>query len=112
MLRLAVTATGVREVIDDSLDLLKVQDDGADSQRLVSRLESVRSVLIRNEKKIWLRTKKGRGMLADVSEAAERLLKSLSSSGEMDAVDAAIGDVETLARAIEEESRKRNMVVT
>ena len=109
---MAVTATGVREVIDDSLDLLKVQDDGADSQRLVSRLESVRSVLIRNEKKIWLRTKKGRGMLADVSEAAERLLKSLSSSGEMDAVDAAIGDVETLARAIEEESRKRNMVVT
>ena len=109
---MAVTATGVREVIDDSLDLLKVQDDGADSQRLVSRLESVRSVLIRNEKKIWLRTKKGRGMLADVSEAAERLLKSLSSSGELDAVDAALGDVETLARAIEEESRKRNMVVT
>ena len=107
-----MTATGVREVIDDSLDLLKVQDDGADSQRLVSRLESVRSVLIRNEKKIWLRTKKGRGMLADVSEAAERLLKSLSSSGELDAVDAALGDVETLARAIEEESRKRNMVVT
>ena len=107
-----MTATGVREVIDDSLDLLKVQDDGADSQKLVSRLESVRSVLIRNEKKIWLRTKKGRGMLADVSEAAERLLKSLSSSGELDAVDAALGDVETLARAIEEESRKRNMVVT
>ena len=107
-----MTATGVREVIDDSLDLLKVQDDGADSQRLVSRLESVRSVLIRNEKKIWLMTKKGQGMLADVSEAAERLLKSLSSSGELDAVDAALGDVETLARAIEEESRKRNMVVT
>ena len=109
---MAVTATSVREVIDDSLDLLKGQDDGADSQKLVSRLESVRSVLIRNEKKIWLRTKKGRGMLADVSEAAERLLKSLSSSGELDAVDAALGDVETLARAIEEESRKRNMVVT
>ncbi len=78
----------------------------------MSRLESVRSVLIRNEKKIWLRTKKGRGILADVSEAAERLRKSLASSGEMDAVDAALSEVEILARAIEEESRKRSMVVT
>ncbi len=109
---MAETAAGVREIIDESLDLLKGQNHETDSQRLMSRLESVRSVLIRNEKKIWLRTKKGRGMLADVSEAAERLKKSLASSGEPDAVDAALGDVETLARAIEEESRKRNMVVT
>ncbi len=112
MKRLAETATGVREIIDESLDLLTEQNYGTDSQRLVSRLESVRSVLIRNEKKIWLRTKKGRGMIADVSEAAERLMKSLASSGELDSVDAALGDVETLARAIEEESRKRSMVVT
>ncbi len=109
---MAVNATGVREVLDDSLSLLKGRDDGTDSQNLMSRLESVRSLLIRNEKKIWLRTKKGRGMLADVSEAAERLLASLASSGELDAVVAALGDVERLARAIEEESRKRSMVVT
>ena len=109
---MAVTAAGVREIIDNSLDLLKEQDDGTDSQRLMSRLESVSSVLIRNEKKIWLRTKKGRGMLADVSEAAERLRGALASSGELDPVDAALGDVEILARAIEEESRKRSMVVT
>ncbi len=109
---MAVTATGVREVIDDSLDLLKNRGIEANSQGLVSKLESVRSVLIRNEKKIWLRTKKGRGVLAEVSEAAERLMKSLASSGELDAVEAALSDVETLVRAIEEESRKRSMVVT
>ena len=109
---MAVNTTGVREIIDDSLDMLKGKNYGTDSPKLMSRLESVRSVLIRNEKKIWLRTKKGRGMLADVSEAAERLIKSLASSGEMDTVDAALSDVETLARAIEVESRKRNMVVT
>ncbi len=109
---MAVTAAGVREIIDESLDILKNRGVEADSPGLLSRVESVRSVLIRNEKKIWLRTKKGRGMLADVSEAAERLMKSLASSVELDAVDVALGDVETLARAIEEESRKRNMVVT
>ena len=109
---MAVTATGVREIIDKSLDLLKGQNYGTDSQNLMSRLESVRRVLIRNEKKIWLRTKKGRGMIADVSEAALSLKKSLASPGELDAVEAALSDVEALARAIEEESRKRNMVVT
>ena len=109
---MAVTAAGVREIIDESLDLLKNRSVEADSQRLVSRLESVHSVLIRNEKKIWLRTKKGREMLADVSEAAERLRGTLASSDELETVEAALNDVETLARAIEEESRKRNMVVT
>ncbi len=54
------TATGVREIIDDSLDLLKGQNHETDYRRLMSRLESVRRILIRNEKKIWLRTKKGR----------------------------------------------------
>ncbi len=106
------TATVVREIIDESLNLLKRQNHETDSRRLMYRLESVRSVLIRNEKKIWLRTKKGRGMIAEVSEASERLMKSLASSGELDAVEVALSDVETLARAIEEESRKRSMVVT
>jgi hypothetical protein len=107
-----MNVAGVREVIEDSLDLLKGQDDETDSLRLVSRLESVRSILIRNEKKIWLRTKKGRGMLTDVSEAAERLRLSLASPSEQGTADAALGDVERHAQAIEEESRKRNMVVT
>ena len=109
---MAVTATGVREIIDESLTLLKEQNYGKDSTRLVSRLESVRSVLIRNEKKIWLRTKKGRGMLADVNDAAAKLREYLTSSGDLEAVEAALGDVEPLTRAIEDESRKRNMVVT
>ena len=109
---MAVTVAGVREIIDEFLDLLKGQNYGTDSQRLVSRLESVRSVLIRDEKKLWLRTKKGRGMLADVSEAAERLRGALASSGERDTVDATFIEVEALVKAIEEESRKRSMVVT
>jgi hypothetical protein len=109
---MAENIVGVKEIVEESLDLLKVQNAGIDSQKLESRLESIRSILIRNEKKIWLRTKKGRGMLADVNKAAERLMKSLISSDELNTVEAALSDVETLARAIEEESRKRSMVVT
>ena len=109
---MAVSVIDVREIIDESLDVLKKRSDGSRSQGLVYSLESVRSVLIRNEKKIWLRTKKGRGMLADVSEAADRLRGALASSCEWDTVEVALGEVETLARAIEAESRKRSMVVT
>jgi hypothetical protein len=74
-------------------------------------LGAVRSVLIRNEKKIWLRTKKGRGMIAEVSEAAD-MLKESSASGDIEMVKRTLVEVERLARAIEEESRKRSMVVT
>jgi hypothetical protein len=109
---MAENIAGARGIVEASLDMLKRQNEGTDSQRLALRLESVRSVLIRNEKKIWLRTKKGRGMLADVSKAAERLMKSLISSSELNTVEIALSDVETFARAIEEESRKRSMVVT
>ena len=109
---MAVCVTDVREVIDESLNLMKKRNDEADLQGLASNVESVRRVLIRNEKKIWLRTKKGRGMLVEVNEAAERLRGALASSGDLDTAEAALSDVEALARAIEEESRKRSMVVT
>ena len=109
---MAVTVASVREIIDESLDLLKNRSIVADSPELASKLESVRSVLIRNEKKIWLRTKKGRGMLAEIGTAAESLRGSLRSPGEIGAVDAAISNLEALSSAIDEESRKRSMVVT
>ena len=109
---MSLSVTDVREIIDESLGLLKKRGDESDTHGLVYKLESVRSVLIRNEKKIWLRTKKGRGMVVDVREASERLRNSLASSSELDTVYTALSDVETLARAIEEESRKRSMVVT
>jgi hypothetical protein len=109
---LAVSVVEVREIIEESIDLLNKRSDEADSQGSVATLESVRRVLIRNEKKIWLRAKKGRVMLADVSEAAVRLRRVLASSSELDTVDTAVGEVKALAMAIEEESRKRSMVVT
>lgn len=108
---MAMTATGVREFIDESLDIMKNRSVVKDSPGLLSRVESVRSVLIRNEKKIWLRTKKGRGMLAEVSSAADRL-KEAFASGDISVVEGALVEVEALVNAIEEESRRRSMVVT
>ncbi len=108
---MAVSVAEVREIIAESIALLKNRGAETEYQEQLSKLESVRSVLIRNGKKIWLRTKKGRGMLAEVSDAADRLKESFAP-GDIEMVKGALVEVETLARAIEEESRKRNMVVT
>ncbi len=108
---MAVSVADVREIIDESIALLNNQEIETEYPGQLSKLESVRSILIRNEKKIWLRTKKGGGMLAEVSEAADRLTE-VFASGDVEVVERAIIDVEVLARAIEEESRKRSMVVT
>jgi len=50
-------------------------------------------------------------MLAEVSEAADRL-KEAFASGDIDVVKGALVEVEALVKAIEDESRKRSMVVT
>jgi hypothetical protein len=50
-------------------------------------------------------------MLAEVSAAADRLKESFAS-GDIDVVEGALVEVEALVMAIEEESRKRSMVVT
>ena len=109
---MAVSVADVREIIDEFIALLKNQGAETEYQGQLSKLESVRGVLIRNEKKIWLRTRKGREMLAEIGAASESLRDSLRSSDEMGAIDAAINTLETHSRAIDEESRKRSMVVT
>ena len=111
MRRLAVSVADVREIIDESITLLKNQGAETEYPGQLSKLESVRSVLIRNEKKIWLRTKKGQVVLADVSAAADRLKEALASDY-VDVIEGNLVEVEALVNAIEEESRKRSMVVT
>jgi len=108
---LAVSVADVREIIDESLALFNNRGAETEFPGQLSKLESVRSVLIRNEKKIWLRTKKGRVMLAEVSAAADGLKESFAS-GDIDLVEGALVEVEALVKVIEEESRRRSMVVT
>ena len=108
---MAVSVADVREIIDESIALLRNRGVETEYPRTLSQTESVRSVLIRNEKKIWLRTKKGRGMLAEVGAAADRLKGALASDN-FDVIEGALVEVEALVSAIEEESRKRSMVVT
>jgi len=112
---MAETIFGVRGVVEEALDLMKDSIEGIEKSELreiVSRVESVRAALIRNEKKIWLRTKKGREMLSETSAATGRLRDVLDKPIDLGELEASLAEVESHARAIDEETRKRSMVVT
>ena len=106
---------GIKSSFEIALEQIKKVVAGieeSEKQKLLTRLESMRSALIRNEKKIWLRTKKGRDMILELNEATGRIIAALDMPINLSGLDDAINEAETYTRALDEETRKRSMVVT
>ena len=99
-----------------TMETLKTsQAKGGPSKRLedfLSRTQRAEKVLIQNQKKIWLKTKKGRETLTKLGVAAERLRENIKSAGDVDETEAALKALELQAKNIEDEIRRRSMVVT
>jgi hypothetical protein len=99
-----------------TLETLKTsQAEGGPSKGLegfLSRIQRAENVLIQNQKKIWLKTKKGREALSKFGIAAERLREIIESAGGVDETEAALKALELQAKNIEDEIRRRSMVVT
>lgn len=79
---------------------------------LMTRLQQARNALVQNERKIWLRTKIGKKMLVEFSEASARLLGVVESRSGLEEIKEALADVELQAKRLNEETRRRSMVVT
>jgi len=103
-----------REAIDRAMKTLREEPglSQAHKRDLLTRLQLARNTLVQNERKIWLRTKAGREMLGGFGEATGRLLVRVESNSGPEDIEAALVDVELHAKRIEEESRRRDMVVT
>ncbi len=112
-----------KSVLDEVLNTLKETYAGRiprDEMRdLMTRVQFARNTLIQNEKKIWLRTKVGREIIGDFGAASGKLLDVLKGSQKSDGIesnimkaDAALRDVESQAKRLNEETRRRSMVVT
>jgi len=113
-----------RDSLQRTLDLLRRMSGGritqVDSTDYSIRVQKAQNILLQNEKKIWLKTKDGKEMVRRLSEASSRLLataRDLEKSSETDSktpndLTAALKEVELNARQMEEESRRRSMVVT
>ena len=77
------------------------------------RLRKIGSIIAENETKIWLRTKVGQPMVKSLSDSVEALLKLLEDpSLSVERVEAALVEVEKQVGKLDEESRRRSMVVT
>jgi pyruvate formate-lyase activating enzyme-like uncharacterized protein len=75
--------------------------------------------LIQNEKKIWLRTKIGKEMIDEFNSSVEKLIKIVDGSRsdflnvtELEVLNNAVEEVKNIGKKMNEETRKRNMVVT
>ncbi len=99
-----------------TLETLKTsQAEGAPSKRLegfLSRIQRAENILIQNQKKIWLKTKKGREALTKLGVAVERLRESIESAGGVDETEVALKVLELQVKNIDDEIRRRSMVVT
>ncbi|MCX6655227.1 MAG: hypothetical protein NTY03_08910 [Candidatus Bathyarchaeota archaeon] len=77
------------------------------------RLGKVTNVIIENESKIWLRTRVGEPMLKDLQVAIDDAYKVLEGGGSaLESFEVALKEVERKTTKIDEESRRRSMVVT
>ncbi len=94
----------------ETLDAVSVH--GGLPEEQADRVRRASKVVAQNLNKIWLRTKAGKPMAESMQEAATEVQEALEAGAGLDEVKAAVDAVEEKAKEIEEESRRRSMVVT
>ena len=93
--------------------LIKTKFNEGKIASLQIRLSKITNVLLENESKIWLRTRVGEPMLKEFQEAVDTVFKVLEEGDSSpESFEAALREVERNATKIDEESQRRNMVVT
>ncbi len=100
-----------KSTLERVMEALRGSSSASESELrdLLTRLQAARNTLVQNERKIWLRTKAGKEMLSDYGEASMKLLGVVESGSSL---EEALTEVETQAKRISDEIRKRSMVVT
>jgi len=76
------------------------------------RVRRASKIVAQNLNKIWLRTKVGKPMAESMQDAAINALTKLEAGAGQEELKATVDAVEAKAKEIEEESRRRSMVVT
>jgi len=104
-----------KEILEGAMEALSAKGDSISEGEMrdyTMRLQICQNALIQNQRKIWIMTKLGKGMLEKMGSAAEALIDVLKTGTDSAGIEAALIKVEAQAKEIEEESRRRDMVVT
>ena len=96
----------IKETLKKEIKSLEELSELSYAQRIQKALD----IIIRNEKKIWLRTRKGQEMLSTIRDAAKTLSKS--NKTDENVFEDAIKTLEHYSETLEKEIRRRSMVVT
>lgn len=83
------------------------------------RIQAALDALIQNERQIWLRSKEGKEMMGDFGVASTKLLGAIERLQRTETPDpnllkdlkAALGEVELHAKRLNEETRRRGLVL-
>jgi len=94
----------------ETLDAVVVH--GGLPEEQAERVKQASKIVAQNLNKIWLRTKGGNPVAESMLDVAMEALTKLQNGGGQEEVKAAVDAVEAKAKEIEEESRRRSMVVT
>jgi len=110
MSEIEVTKKALESVID-AFKVLKAVT-GEKRRSFLVRAQSIYNVVVQNENKIWLKTSVGKAMVNDLKSSSVMLLEVVEQFKDTAELEAALTNVESKKQKIEEESRRRSMVVT
>jgi hypothetical protein len=111
---MSVRMTAIKDRLNEIREKLsEINKKENKASSLLLRLGKVINILVENEQKIWLRTKVGDPILKDLQESVEASGTFLELENYcLNRFEASFQDVEFRAAKIDEESRRRSMVVT
>ncbi|MBD3205792.1 hypothetical protein GF319_05535 [Candidatus Bathyarchaeota archaeon] len=97
------------EYMESAIEKLEKIADKVEDEEIKQRIIKVNETLSQNRKKIWLRTKTGKPMAEGILKYSDNLVISINDQSE---IEEPLAELEAKVKEIEEESRRRSMVVT
>jgi len=105
---------GAKKALESVIEAVKGLKGITEEKRrgLLARAQSTCNIVIQNEKKIWLKTSVGKAVVSDLNSSSVTLLEVVGQFKDEAELEAALANVESQTRKIEEETRRRSMIIT
>lgn len=98
--------------LDTALEIINNNAAYSGDVEFNKKLQLANKIIAQNQKKIWLRTKTGRPMAEALNSTSKKLVELLQNSAENSEIIQIIQELEVQTKKLNEESRRRSMVVT
>ena len=109
---MSLLMSNTRKTMDRILEKVKEYEGIPEKDLLISRIHQLGFIIAQNQNKIWLRTKTGKPLAEAIKNAAERALRQIDKKVTPEDFKTLLAEVELYAKKINEESRRRSMIVT